>query len=148
MQRQGWHPISTYDELETKPRYAVFLFPAIQTEGYAVPEEIKTIRDFSLRECTHWHPIQDPKILYAKDIPKAPIKALTDNQFAILLLLANGKVDFHAVIKAGANLSTMSGLVKSHLATVTQAAGVKQWEITDLGLTVLHATQTAKSGTM
>lgn len=148
IQQGGWQPISTYDALETKPRFAVFLFPPVQIEECALPEEIKTVREFALRECTHWHPIQDPSIIDVKETTKAQPKKLTTNQIAALSLLAKGKANFHATIKAGANLSTMSALVKMGLAKATQNDGVKQWEITDLGITVLQATENTESGSM
>ncbi|MDR3413610.1 MAG: hypothetical protein P4L87_22095 [Formivibrio sp.] len=148
MQQGGWQPLSTYDALEVKPRYAVFFFPAVQTEGCSLPEEIKTVREFASRECTLWHPIQAPSIIAAKEIPNAQTKKLTANQMTALSLLAKGKADFHATVKAGANLSTMSALVKSGLARTTQSSGVKQWEITDFGMTVLHATENAGSRSM
>lgn len=148
MQQGGWQPISTYDALETKPRFAVFFFPAVKTEDCALLEEIKTGRECALRECTHWHPIQDPSLLSAKAISNAPLKKLTSNQIAALVLLAKGKANFHDTIKAGANLSTMSALVKMGLAKATQNGGVKQWEITDLGMTVLQATENAGSGSL
>lgn len=148
MQQGGWQLISTYDALEVKPRYAVFLFPEVQAEGCTLPEEMTMMRESALRECTHWHPIQDPSMVYAKEISKAPTKKLTANQIAALSLLAKGKANFHAAIKAGANLSTMSALIKMGLAKATQSGGVKQWEITDFGMTVLQATENADTGWM
>lgn len=145
MQHGGWQHISTYDSLETKPRYAVFLFPASHTDDDALPEEIKTVRDFGLRECTHWHPIQDPAAIPAKEIPKTAIKNLSAKQIAALTLLEKHAVDFHAVIKAGANLSTMSALVKMGLATVLTNAGIKEWSITASGMRALQAAENPRS---
>lgn len=103
------------------------------------PEDISMTREHPSRECTHWHPIQDPADLNTNASPEIPVKKLTASQLAALALLANGKADFHAVIKAGANLSSMSVLVRAGLAAATQVAGAKQWEITDFGLTVLQS---------
>lgn len=147
VQHGGWLPLSTYDALEVKPRYAVFFFPAIQINGCSLPEEVKTSREVASRACTHWHPIQDPSIIGAKEMPSlnacAPSKPLATKQIAALALLANGKADFHAAIKAGANLSTMSALVKSGLATAVQSGGIKQWQITDLGISVFMEAEKA-----
>ena len=147
-QQDGWQPISIYDALAIKPKYALFLFPAIQAEGCTLPEEVKTMRELALRECTHWHPIQDPSNILAKEIPHSQNKQLTERQIAALSLLAKGKANFHAAIKAGANLSTMSALVKMGLAAAVQDGGMKQWEITDFGMTVLQANRNAESGLM
>jgi hypothetical protein len=143
----GWQPISTYDALEVKPRHAVFFFPAIQIDKCSLPEEVNTSRESASRKCTHWHPLQDPSLIGAKETvsPNAgmPGKQLHAKQIAALALLANGKADFHATIKAGANLATMSALVKAGLATALQSGGVKQWQITDLGLAALRETELA-----
>lgn len=147
----GWQPLSTYDALEVKPRYAVFFFPAIQIDGCSLPEAVQTSRELALRQCTHWHPIQDPSRMDAKETPLpiaagAQTKQLTAKQIAALALLANGKADLHATIMAGANLSIMSALVKAGLATATQNGGVKQWQITHLGAAVLRETEKTASG--
>lgn len=143
----GWQPLSSYDALDTKPRFAVFFFPAIEVNGCSLPEEVKTSREYASRECTHWHPIQDPSVIASKEMTlsdtSTPNKQLTAKQIAALALLVNGKADFHAAIMAGANLSTMSGLVKSGLATQIQNAGVKQWQITDLGISVFREVEKA-----
>ncbi len=148
----GWQLISTYEALEVKPRYAVFFFPAIQIDGCSLPEEVKTSRELALRECTHWHPIQDPSTFNANETPQhnagTQTKQLTAKQIAALALLANGKADFHATIMAGANLSIMSALVKAGLATAMQSGGVKQWQITELGIAALKEAEKTASGSV
>ncbi len=143
----GWQPLSTYDALEVKPRYAVFFFPAMTIDERALPEEVKTSREGASRESTHWHPIQDPSTIDAKETPQpnagAPSKPLTAKQIAALALLVNGKADFHAAIMAGANLAIMSSLVKAGFATALQSGGVKQWQITDLGVSVFREAKKA-----
>lgn len=137
-----WHPIATYDALAIKPQYAVFFFPAAHTDGSAFPEEIRAERSHPSRSCTLWYALPDPVPVrqsepLATDARMTPPK-LTSSQTAALRLLAQGKADFHAAIKAGANLATMSALVKAGLASMQQAAGIKQWQITDWGAAVLR----------
>lgn len=141
----AWLPLATYDALEVKPRYAVFFFPAVQIDGNSWPEEVRTSRELAARTCTHWHPIQDPKAIGTQEKPQShPVNTqLSAKQIAALSLLENGKADFHAAIMVGANLSVMSALVKAGLATVLQGGGVKQWQITDLGMTALKGSRNA-----
>lgn len=148
----GWQPLSTYDALEVKPHYAVFFFPTVQIDGYSLPEEVKTSPELASRKCTYWYPIPDPSLIDAKETPSsdasAQTKQLTAKQITALALLANGKADFHGVIMAGANLSTMSALVKAGLATAMQSGGVKQWQITDQGVAVLRNVDKTAAGSV
>lgn len=141
----GWQPLSTYDALEVKPAYAVFFFPAQQSDGGALPAEIRTSRECTSRVCTLWQAIQAPRMADVKEKPQTHadinLKSLNPKQIAALALLSKGKADFHAAFKVGANLSSMSALVKAGLASVTQDGAIKQWEITDRGLAALRAAE-------
>ncbi len=133
-----WQTIASYTALNHKPRFAVFYYPA--TPELSLPETVGLSPQMNERAATHWHPLEDTTAIHASHpTTAASLQALTTRQMAALKLLAGGKADFHATIQAGANLSTMSALIKSGLAKTTQIGGVKFWEITEAGLAKLRS---------
>ena len=135
-----WQTIASYTALNHKPRFAVFYYPA--APELSLPETVGLSPQTDERAATHWHPLEDTATIHAshpRSTAGTSLQALTARQMAALKLLAGGKADFHATVQAGANLSTMSALIKSGLAKTTQKDGVKFWEITEAGLAKLRS---------
>ena len=145
----GWQPYASYVELEVKPPYAVFFFPAVEVAGVAMPELVTLSSVLPARLCTYWHPITDIRTMDLRGGAalgqRIKTGALTAKQVAVLNLLLKGKVNFHAAVLAGANLATMSGLVKAGLATPVQGSAVKQWQISEAGRVALRESDPAAS---
>lgn len=137
-----WHDIASYTALNIKPRFAVFYYPAAPELGLS--ETIGLYPKVDARLATHWHPLENTDAIHGIRHRPAfatgtPLQALTARQMAVLKLLANGKADFHAIIQAGANLSTMSALGKAGLVSTTQKDNIKYWEITESGRALWRA---------